>query len=367
MFDQTTEVIIAFHARGFLTALIWGLVWSTVLLILLMIIHKLSIENREKKFLKIKHRYLSGCYRHLADPGFQLKSPASQMERTALLDVIIFLLGEVRPEQHEELRRVAREFQLTGYFLQLAEKSSAWRNRIVAVEKLGFLSFPELAPFFQRQLLTEKDSHVKAKLLWGFSKIATADAAWQISRILASEPIMSAKFNVLLYWEIIEAFQRRGEAADCLRLINDLLSSKELPLLLKRDLVEACGAKNFREAAPKIRQLSFEYREEPMVQIACLRAIGSLGGDRDGELTRLSLSDLDWRVRAVAAKYAHLGPDSLLSRLAELLSDADYYVRLNAALALKGKGEEGHALLHQHLLKSDDVGRDICAYVLREA
>ncbi|HBG04631.1 MAG: hypothetical protein A2075_06970 [Geobacteraceae bacterium GWC2_58_44] len=370
MLNQSTELLIAFHARGFLLFAIWMLVWSTVLLILLMVVHKLIVERREKQITAAKHRFLSACYRQLAQPLYATPAPAGQLQRTALTDALIFLVKEVPHERHEVLRAITRQHRLTEHFCRVASRSKSWVPRLTAAEKLGFLSLPELAPFFRSRLKVERDLHVRAKLLWGLSRVANADDAWQISRMLGSQPILSSKFNELLFFGIIEAFQQRGEHGECLALVHDLLSSEELQPLLKRDLVEACGASHFTAAAPRIRRFFLARGADAMVRIACLRAIGSMGGDpegdHDGELTMLSLHDEDWRVRAVAARYAHLAPDSVLARLAELIADSSHFVRLNAALALRANGEKGVAILRKQLTEGEPAVRDLCAYVLHE-
>jgi HEAT repeat protein len=370
MLDRSTELLIAFHGRGLLLAAIWTLLWSSALLILLMVLHKLIVERREKRVTAAKHRFLSACYRHLAQPLFAIPSPAGQLQRTALTDALIFLVKEVGPERHEALRAITREHRLSDHFCQVASRSSSWTRRLTAVEKLGFLSLPELAPFLRGRLELERDLHVRAKLLWGLSRVAGADDARKISAILASQPILSAKFNELLFFGIIEAFQQRGEHGPCLALVDELLCSDQLPLLLKRDLVEACGAGRLDAAAPRIRRFLKEQGADPMVRIACLRAIGSLGGDPegdpDGALTLCYLDDQDWRVRAVAARYAGFAPDAVLPRLAELIGDSSHFVRLNAALALKAKGDQGVAILRQQLTQGAQAGRDVCAYVLHE-
>jgi HEAT repeat protein len=78
------------------------------------------------------------------------------------------------------------------------------------------------------------------------------------------------------------------------------------------------------------------------------------------------LRDSDWRVRAVAAKEAHICPEEIIEPLEKALYDPNYHVRINAAQALKQMGERGLTVLTRNTTSSDRFVRDVTHYVLAD-
>lgn len=315
MLETFAQLLAYIQFQGFLHQAILLLIAGTPLLLLVMLLHKLFTERHERRLNQAKHGYLSACYRYLGDSASAVQQPRSHLETMALADVLIYLLAETAIDQHPRIQSLALVLDVAGKLSHLAEHNRSWVNRLLAVEKLGFLRLPELAPLYRKLLSKEREPHIIAKLLWALSQIATAHDIHLINTTLASQPIHSGKYNELLYLNIIKSFCNRESEDELLEHIETMLADPDLSLQLKRDLIEACGAGQLTAARPLLQHAFRKYHAEPTMKIACLRAIGVMGGDRDGELTRPSLTDPDWRVRAVAARYAATVPQRDYSRI----------------------------------------------------
>lgn len=366
MIDTVARLFAFYHIHDLLKDAILLLLAGTPLLLIVMLFHKFVIERHELRMNQAKHRYLSACYCYLADQSYELPQPHTRLETTALADVLIFLMNEQTPVQHPLLQELATTMHVTDLFRRQATTSRSWVSRLSAIEKLGFLHLPEMAPLYRQLLAREQETHVIAKLLWALSPIATSSDLHLINRTLAAKPVYSGKFNELLYWNIIKGFGSRGAENELLERIGEMLVSKEMPTQLKRDLIEACGVGLLETSLPLLRRAYLEHNGEPTIRIACLRAIGTIGGDLDGDLTRQALLDADWRIRAVGARYASLTPKAIIPTLVLLLKDQNYHVRINAARSLGAMGEDGHAMLRTMLTSEDRFVRDICTYILED-
>lgn len=366
MLDTVARLLVNYQFHALLKETIMLLIAGTPLVLVVMLLHKWMTERRERLTLQEKHRYLSACYCYLADPSYVLPQPRTRRETIALADVLIYLLAETAPEQHPLLQGLATSMKVTDLLRRQATTGRSWVSRLSAIEKLGFLRLPELAPLYRDLLAHEQEPHILAKLLWALSQVATSFDLKFMNRILSAQPVFSGKFNELLYWNIINGFVGRGAGGELLERVEEMLAAPDLPTQLKRDLIEACGSGLLEASLPLLRRAYLEHSGEPTMKIACLRAIGALGGDRAGELTRQALVDPDWRVRAVAARYASLTPVEIVPSLAPLLGDLNYHVRINAARSLRAMGEEGLSILRIQLTSEDRSVRDICTYILED-
>lgn len=368
MLDYLFNLYALLHFKGFLKDAILLLCGGTFLLIAFMLLQKLFTERGERRTEQAKHYYLSAGYLYLNDPSTTVRSPSSLAETLALADVIIYMMAEKKEEKHHFLlRKLADQLHVTERLSRQAAESRSWVSRLLAVEKLGFMKLPGAAPLYRELLEREREPHIIAKLLWALSQIASPPDVELINRVLLSHAVISGKFNELIYCNIIKSFTVRGAESELLQLIETLLSDLSLTLQLKRDLVEACGAAGLTASKELLMARYSQFSQESTLKIAFLRAIGSLGGDLEGDLTRPALLDPDWRVRAVAARYAAVSVEAVVVSLTNLLGDSSYHVRINAARSLGAAGEKGRAILGLQLNSEDRFVRDVCTYVLEVA
>src|SRR6185369_7925100 len=253
MLDMAARLLVNYQFHDLLKGTIRLLLAGTPLVLVVMLIHKLMTERHERLTTQVKHRYLSACYCYLADPAYVLPQPRNRRETIALADVLIYLLAETASEQHPLLQGLATSMHVTDLLRHQATTSRSWVTRLLAIEKLGFLRLPELAPLYRDLLEHEPEAHVIAKLLWALSRVATSNDLHLINRILIARPVHSGKFNELLYWNIIKGFSSHGKEGEVLALIEEMLAGPEIPLQLKRDMIEACGAAELKTSMPLLR------------------------------------------------------------------------------------------------------------------
>lgn len=364
MYDTLSHLLAPFLSRPLLSASVRIILFSTLIMIVVMVSHKLMVEHRERRRKRLRNFYLSFFLSHGTNPTAAQARPTDRISGITCADVAIYLCSNVPKTESDRYREMVRELGVLG---QIERDTSArsWIRRYQATEKLGFLLFPELAPSFRLRLAVEKDVNVRSKLLWALSRIAEPDDISLINSFVGDSHFMSAKFNESLYFNIITAFRSRNEESECLKILERCVMDESLHPLLRRDIIEACGAAAFFAANHLITSTFYRLRELPEVKIACLRTLMRIGGDTSGALTRTCLTDPDWRVRAVAAKgIQERHGYQTIEILAGLLNDRNYMVRLNAAVTLGSLGETGRVLLRKASTGSDPFARDVAHFVL---
>lgn len=333
-----------------------------------MIVHKLVLERRERRMALLKSRYLSCMYRSFAAGSPEVPNPRDAAEFSALADVCIYLMADASPAEAAVIMTTVRDCGLPGYYCGQLSKARSWIRRYALVEKLGFLRLPGLNSLFRSMVESEKEGHhVVGKACWALSLICTEDDLPSMLARMSQPNFMSAKFNEHLFVNVIASFRGRGEKERLLQLFEEVVAADTMPLLVKRDFIEACGNAGLVEAEPSISSCVRRHAESPEMRIASLRALQQLGGERLDGAVLAALGDEDWRVRAVAAKSVERCSDAVVPALEQALGDAQYHVRVNAALSLSKKGEAGRAALKRQGESPDRFVREVSRYVIRES
>lgn len=335
--------------------------------VLVMIVHKILLEQKERRMALLKSRYLSAMYLILATKRPVLDPPENTEQFTALTDVCIYLMVNASHEELYLIRETVRRCGIAGFYSAQLPRARFWIARYKLTEKLGFLKLPELAPLFRTIIESDhEDRQVVGKATWALSLISTEEDLPEILARVSQPDFMSAKFNEHLFVNIIASFIANGEKERLLALFGEILAGGLVPLLVKRDFVEACGNAGLEEARPLIISCWENFGGSPEMRIASLRSLQKLGGDLLDGVVLEGLRDADWRVRAVAAKSVERCSDAVVIPLEQALGDQNYHVRLNAALSLASKGEQGRAALDRQSQSSDRFVREVSRYVMRE-
>lgn len=333
-----------------------------------LIVHKLRLERRERQGALLKSQYLSLMYRVFGDEQISIPKPATPDQFAALTDVCIYLMTGSSPAELAHIGRIVRECGVPAFYGDQLSRSRFWIARYRLIEKLGFLKLAELDGLFRDVIDSRNEqSQVIAKATWALSLICReSDLSYILKRVSAPD-FMSAKFNEHLFVNIISAFRERGEVERLLTIFGELLDGDKLPLLVKRDFIEACGGAEFTEARALICSCAERFGSLPEMHIASLRSLQKIGGETLDDFIVAGLADEDWRVRAVAAKSVEKCSGAVVAPLEQALGDQNYYVRLNAALSLSLKGEAGRAALARQSVSRDRFVREVSRYVMRES
>jgi len=336
----------------------------TLTLFLALLFHKLHVERRSRRIMLLKQEYLADLTRKFYEPDLPIKRPATPLEYDALGSVFATMLVNVSGELAENVRRSIRELGVVDHYRDLI-RSRAWVKRFVAVEKLGYFRFPELKTLFTRALEEEKDTRVIPKLVWALSLIADRSDLPVINRVLRDPLFMSAKFNEYIYTNIIRSFREHEWDAELLDAFREFMDDPELPIMLKRDIVQACGSEQFNAAQDLVEECFSRFSDVAEMRIACIRALERLSALDAEQLLAQCLGDADWRIRGVAAKNAHLYSPQIIEPLRRLLYDVNYHVRINSAHSLARMGEAGLDVLVEETSSDDRFVRDVSQYVLK--
>lgn len=100
-------------------------------------------------------------------------------------------------------------------------------------------------------------------------------------------------------------------------------------------------------------------------RLAAIKIISSIPGNESEKHLIMSLADINWEIRAEAA--SGLGRILAIPSIPELsltLQDPEWFVRLNAAQALKMMGSEGRAALYNQNLKLNPQAYEVATYIL---
>jgi hypothetical protein len=311
--------------------------------------------------------YIQAISARLADPSCRLRKPRGQLQHHAAGDVLIDMLTGMAGEVLGKVREIVREMGTDTYYRKIAATGS-WVNRLVAMERLAFLKLPELRDFFRSSIAGTRDPEILARAVLGLSFIADEEEDLRVINTVLNDPLFrSSKFNEYIYNNIITSFSTKGLEERFVGFLEGLREDRGISLMLKKDIIEACGSHCFHPAKDAILAYYDTFREMAQMKITCIRALGRLGGEDVCAIIERSLSDKDWRVRAVSAGNAHLCSGQITARLKQALRDQNYYVRINSAVALLKFGDKGISVLREEEDSSDRFTRDVSRYFLKEA
>jgi hypothetical protein len=329
-----------------------------------LVVHKLAVEHWAQRLNELKERYLTDLSRACYDADLPVKRPNSRLEFEACGGAVTELLVIVDGDMATRMRSLALHLGIDHHYKKQL-RSRSWVKRFAALERLGFLRCAELKPLFVDAITGENDLRIVAKALWALSLIATAKDLPLLNHRLQDALFMSGKFNQHLYANVIRAFRERGEEDAFLRLLGELIHDPALPVLLKRDILQACGEEQLLGAQETILDAYQRFADVPEMRIACIRALERLAVPFLTGLIADCLKDPDWRLRAAAAKEAYFCANGIVEPVRGALYDENYHVRINAAESLIRLGEQGQQALVAETRSADRFVRDVSQYVLK--
>ena len=316
------------------------LLLTVAITLFILIFHKIHIERKAGKKNRLKSKYEHHLKKYLQRIKQDIKKPKTKLGTEALSLACIDLLDSVDEFDESRLKDFIKDSSLVPYYKKMA-KSSSLSKRFHAIRKLGFFRLEDLRDYFGEFLVDEDTVEGKGSAVWALSLIADNVALYRITGALSSEINLSSKFNEYVYSNIIQSFKKDSKSADFLEFLEDLKQDEEVPVLLKRDIIQACGSSFFQEASRVILDLSFLYDDTPEIKIATMRALGRLDCPEFCGVVTTAFFHQDWRVRVAASQAATMCEPPAISDLQHLLYDDYYYVRINAAKSLSDLGDEG--------------------------
>ncbi len=364
---KLADIILSYIFVDFLFYVIYFLSATVFILFAILIVHKLSTEKKAERKKEHIDKYNTLLNKYLGSKDIRIKQPENNLEYDALSDVCIDSLSKNSEEIGKRVRRfIKEETFLIEHYKKMAS-SSSWLKRFIAVEKLGFFMIDDLKEFFIKMINEDPSPEVKAKAVWGLSLIADEKGLKMITDKLSAGISQSSKFNEYIFTNVIHSFRKKGKVHVLITFLNDIRQDKTIPYLVKRDMIEACGSAGLHEAERTINDYFSDYRNDVLMKVACIRALGRIADSGLCDAILTGLGDTDWRVRAVSARAASICPAYALEpQLFKLLYDSIYFVRINAAKTLARLGNNGLSALKIELNSQDRFVRDTVRYILEE-
>lgn len=332
--DFYASLILSHAFKPYLLVIIAIMAVLIALLFVLLLANILYVERQEKKKAFLEDSYQKDIRLALGDSAYSIQPPASGNGYDVLSTLLMeFVAQDSSPELTRKYQLMGERAGVQSYYRKKA-RSRIWFRRAEAMEKLGYLRMPQLKGYFISRLKKEANPHVVSKIALALSLISESrEDILQINEILRRPRFMSSKFNEFIYANMIHSFKKRGLGDHLVEAMNFLIEDADVPFLLKKDLIEACGLTHFRPALPMIGSVFHAASSE--MKITCIRAIGRMGDQNMAPALLKGLADRDWRVRAVAAKSALVCPSSeVIPVLRGLQADENYQVRVNAEITL---------------------------------
>jgi HEAT repeat protein len=362
--DNLRESIYPFLLKEYLIYLVYFFGISVLLLFIILIVHKVYTEKRAEKKKRLYDQYAFMLEAYLTDNSPFPEKPAGSLQYEVFADVCIDTLALNERDDADRVRDLLDELSAVDHFQSLA-RSSSWTKRYYAIEILGFFSIEELKGFFAYVMNNDTVPEVSSKAVWALSFIADKEDLHTVSGMLSSEISNSSKFNEYIFTNLIASYRRKGIINNLVEYLAEIEKDDNVPLIIKRDLLSACGSSGVKEAETVIARYFADYTDNPIIKIASIRALGSLES-LASDITLAGLSDYDWRIRTVTAKAVHLDDEDIIRSLKKLLYDSFYSVRINASRKLASLGDRGLSALKSEADSEDRFVADTIRYIMAE-
>lgn len=343
--------------RMVLLRIIAVMVFFLVVLFAILVAQKLVVERRDRHLKRLRLDFL----RRLTPPYSVLPPPHTDLEFEAMGLALAERIRTATSHEGRELRQIVRRFAVDTFYERRA-RSRSWTRRINAMEALASFGLPETRPFVISRLGREKDQRVLSRAVIALSLVtggaADLDLVTDMLRTLGS---VSSKFNEFVYSNCIRALRVFDREGDYVQGLKNAKSDEGMPWPLKRDMIEAAGKANVSGARGVIASF-YRYSGDALMRVTCLRALGNLEGL--GTIINEALMDDDWRVRAVAVRYGWQGGADAVPLVKRALRDENYYVRLNAGVAMMKLGANGFEALCEEVDGPDPFAREVAYYAM---
>ncbi|MEW5906257.1 MAG: HEAT repeat domain-containing protein [Elusimicrobiota bacterium] len=324
--------------------------------------NKARVDRSERRKDELKRLAATAVVTSLS-PADLLPPPSSEEEYAAYAESIASVLDSFEGEIAERAAGLLVTFGIGAHYRKLA-RSRTWYKRCNAVDILAVFRLEENRDFFTELLRAEPSDDVKYRIVRGLSLIVRgAEDLGELACMLSGLPYLTPKYTEDVFYNAITRLKAAGREDDFGVFMGRIMRDDRVRTLIKRDCLTACYAAICERGRPLLKEYYAAHPGEPEILAACVRALA-----RTGDFTLLpeALRHPDWRVRLAAIKNAHLCCEDLTPEIAALLSDPNYHLRLNAALALARAGERGLAALRAAAAGNDRFAADIAAYALEQ-
>lgn len=326
----------------FVVAVLWGVSFFFLVLLLVIIASKAWREVREGFVSGRRAALEKDLFRYVLGSGpleTYLVNYRDQRDWPVIEEIFFDLMRVARGNVIVRAREAFEKLGLVDHYLGRLT-SRRWWQRAEAAERLGLMGSRKATEALIARM-SDPMPEVEIRAAQALGNIGTTAALRPLVRALKE----AGRWSAIRVAGILIA--AGDEAVDVL-----LEEFDHLPDHAKLSATDIFGRIRSLRASPLLRQLLEEQNADLRARSA--HALGMLGDPTASPLLVESLNDPAWAVRAMSAKaLGRLREIGSIGALAEALKDPQWWVRANAAEALKAKGSAGQDALME-MLDSDD-------------
>ena len=230
--------------------------------------------------------------------------------------------------------------------------SRSWIKRQLAART--FLLNPEIATEEEMLKLIKDPKHlVRVFAAVAITKLNSRTLFYEVLRKMSEETPLSRFF----YRDaLVQCDQEK------FNWMEDLLYKESDPAIIAM-ILDVLSTRCTSNLLPAIKP--YTHSPDRTCRILAIRALGNLSDSDSIELLMEHLEDSDWEIRSESIqglKKQHV--KKAIPQIAELLDDPIWWVRLQAANALKSFGEDGKKILEDQDPITKPLAHEIAAYSL---
>ncbi len=360
---QGVSFIASEELKDFLWKVILILGAVDLLLAVTTVVHRIYVDRRDRLYKRAYDRYSDQVVNAVLGEG-KIDPSKRDIEKEALGDVCLEILKKFKGSFTERVRQIAQEMGVVDYYLEKT-RSLIVHDRVVAYEKLAYLKVYEIKEDLRRQLEKEEREWVMERLIFSYALLSEDFRDVELLfRSLERMRHVSFKFVEFLWFDLLDTFSEKGRLEEFLDFVWENFS--ERPFIL-RAFVEALGNKRIPSLGSFVLRVYERYREDTTMRISCVRALGLIGFEGACDIILDNLVHPDWRVRAVACRFAFLCPwERVGGALVERLKDESYHVRINAGRTILYFRDRAKKVFERLLSSEDRFAQDTARYFLQE-
>ena len=338
---------------------------------------KRRVESRGKAYLEAKRTFMTMIGSAPIDALLTHVQDLTDLTRDALIDAITEI-SRVDPRWSERIVAIVAASDIVAHYVSVIENNRNAYRRAHAYLQLARLPITEIRSFLfvavGKELQSNVPNKVKASGLLALAPLCRSrgDIYKFMEFLPACVPLSGGFVEGTLYQASLatRTAADEGVVTDTFRI---WLSSygEQRPILYA--LLAVVGKMQLSALATSVVAFyeSPAAEEDSVLKVICLRALNAMRADKAlvVPIVLEAFHDADWRVRATACNVVgDLRLVNAVPQLRNALSDAAFYVRLNAARALLALGET--SLLERFANPSldpdhsDPYRASICNYIL---
>jgi len=330
---------------------------------LLLLLHKIYIENKERKVKDLEKIYIDKILNiiYQGEKTNEIKI-SSSIEAEALSNVISSFVINLTGDLFYKVIEIAKNSGLIEYYFKRV-KSRNWLTRLEALERLGYLKLNELKTLYLDLIKREKNYYVKLQILSNFSFIADEEILNLLIDELNELDPLSLKFAEHLFLNVINSFRSQNKEVNFIQTLEKTIFDEKISDGIKKSMIHACGLSQLYLCKDLLLKAFDSLNGD--LKIACIRTLGRLAVPEVCDLIEKTYNSENWVLRNVSMQFSYLCKNAT-DILEKGLQDLNFYVRRSAALAFCKLGEKDkNKLLRFIETTKDKYAKEIALYVLK--